>query len=59
MGDCRIHAAAWEGDVGEVERLLAEDPARVDAEGQGWRPIILAARMGHCGVVRALLDRVR
>lgn len=58
MADYRIHLAAWAGELQEVQRLLAEDPTRVNAEGDGWKPIILAARMGHCGVVQVLLEQV-
>jgi ankyrin repeat protein len=56
MGD--IWRAAEAGDVGEVERLVGQDPSLLDANtGRGRTPLIAASRSGHVGVVRWLLDR--
>jgi uncharacterized protein len=57
MGD--ICLAAWNGDVGEVERLVGQDPSRLDArdEAYGRTPLVYASCQGHASMVRWLLDK--
>jgi hypothetical protein len=46
-----IWLAAREGDLGEIERLVGEDPDQLDAgDGYGWTPLMVAAAEGHVGV---------
>jgi uncharacterized protein len=56
MGD--IWEAAKAGDVGEVERLVGQDPGLPDA-GDAWdrTPLMHASIKAHLGVVRWLLDK--
>jgi hypothetical protein len=50
-------AAVAAGDVGEMERLVGEDPGLVNARiGRGYTPLMLASLKGHMEVVRCLLD---
>jgi hypothetical protein len=52
-----IWDAAEAGDVGEVERLVGQDPGLLDARaGAGWTPLMSASVKGRVGVVRWLLD---
>ena len=66
-----IHRAAWDGDVAEVSRLVAEDGERLNApiavpigrfvgwDGwsvKGWTPLMLAACKGHDTVVARLIE---
>jgi ankyrin repeat protein len=52
-----IWGAAAAGDVGEVQRLVGQDPGRLDArDGGGMTPLTLASREGHTGMVRWLVD---
>jgi hypothetical protein len=52
-----IWDAAAEGDVGEVERWLGQDPDLLDATiGDGFTPLMCASLKGHVEVVRCLLD---
>jgi uncharacterized protein len=53
-----IWAAARRGDVGEVERLVGQDPSRLDdPEKGGLTPLMWASFCGHVEVVRSLLDK--
>jgi ankyrin repeat protein len=53
-----IWRAAEAGDVGEVERLVGQDPGLLDAgDGAGTTPLMWASMRGHVGVVRWLLDK--
>jgi uncharacterized protein len=53
-----IWQAAKEGDVGEVEWLLGQDPDLLNAKfGLGWTLLMAASPNGHVGVVELLLDR--
>jgi ankyrin repeat protein len=50
--------AASEGDVGEVERLVGQDPGLLDVgDDESWTPLMHAAAEGHVRVVRWLLDK--
>jgi hypothetical protein len=52
-----IWRAAYQGDVGEVERLVGQDSGLLDAADQyGRTPLMLASQGGHVGVVRWLMD---
>jgi hypothetical protein len=60
MDDIRdaLWAAAEAGDVGEVERLVGQDPGLLNAgDEDGWTPLMHASAGGHVGVVRCLLDK--
>lgn len=62
-----IHRAACDGDMAELDRLIAEDAGRLNARTQvyidtgeedvdsGSIPLMLAARRGHDAVVARLL----
>jgi ankyrin repeat protein len=53
-----IWRAAAMGDLGEVERLVGQDPGLLDAKGGGGcTPLNLASLWGKEGVVRWLLDK--
>jgi ankyrin repeat protein len=53
-----IARAVAEGDLGEVERLVGEDPILLDTrDGRGMTLLMLASWHSHVGVVRWLLDR--
>jgi ankyrin repeat protein len=53
-----LWAAAREGDLGEIERLVGQDRGLLDVieEASGWTPLILASWEGRVKVVRYLLD---
>jgi serine/threonine-protein phosphatase 6 regulatory ankyrin repeat subunit B len=55
MGD--IFGAVEEGNEGEVMRLLDADPALLEREDDGDRPLAMAAWNGHLGVVTLLVER--
>lgn len=53
-----IFRAAKEGDAGAVSQLLDADPALLETEGKyGDRPLAVAAKHGHLGVVKVLAER--
>jgi uncharacterized protein len=55
MGD--IWRAARVGDVDEVEWLVGQDSRLLNARDEfGYTPLVLAAREGHLGVVRWLVE---
>jgi ankyrin repeat protein len=52
-----IWRAAREGDLGEVERLVGQDPGLLDARNvYDKTPLMYASDGGHVGMVRWLLD---
>jgi ankyrin repeat protein len=51
-----IWQAAWEGDVGEVERLVQQDRGLLDAKFAGSTPLMSASAKSHLEVVRWLVD---
>jgi ankyrin repeat protein len=53
-----LHKAAEEGDLAEVERLLAADPYLVKSRAEYKRtPLHRAAMAGHAAVAKAMLGR--
>jgi ankyrin repeat protein len=53
-----IWEAAKAGDVGEVERLLGQDPGVLNVtDDGGCTPLMRACEGGHVEVVRWLLDK--
>jgi ankyrin repeat protein len=53
-----IWDAAEAGVLGEVERLVGQDPGLLDAKNEfGQTPLMHASGGGHVGVVRWLLDK--
>jgi ankyrin repeat protein len=62
---CRLKQAAMdgilkasrEGDMGEVERLLEQDPRLLNSEARGLTPLMCASWKGHVGVVQFLMDK--
>jgi ankyrin repeat protein len=57
MPEISIHEACRRGDVDAVRRLIAADPAVVDADDEhGWRPIFHAGLWRHEEVVRLLIE---
>lgn len=55
--DAALCAAAGAGQTGHIIRALVEDGANPDAVNEdGATPLVLAARGGHLGAVRALLQ---
>jgi ankyrin repeat protein len=56
MGD--LWTAATRGDLGEVLRLVGQDPALLDAQDRAeWTPLTCAAAAGHIDMVRWLVDQ--
>jgi ankyrin repeat protein len=52
-----VWLAALRGDVGEVERLVGEDPGLLEAKDEeGMTPLLRASSAGQLEVVRWLLD---
>jgi uncharacterized protein len=53
-----IWGAVQDGDVGETERLVGEDPGLLYARiSDDWTPLMVASHYGHVEVVRCLLDK--
>jgi hypothetical protein len=53
-----IWHAAFLGELGEVERIVGDDPSRLDVQAaDGWTPLMAASARGHVRVVRWLLDQ--
>src|SRR6266542_6794947 len=53
-----LFEACAAGEIERVERLLAEDPAAVNAfSADGWTPLHLAAFFGHAKIAELLLAR--
>ena len=51
-----IHGAAQEGDLMEVMRLVAADPALINThDEEGYLPLMWAADYGHVAVAEHLL----
>jgi ankyrin repeat protein len=51
-------AAYRDGNVGEMERLLGQDPGLLNATGgANWTPLTHASFEGHEGMVRCFLDK--
>jgi ankyrin repeat protein len=52
----RLHTAADQGDLAEVQRLIAKGhPVDTFASALGWTPLHFAAVGGHLDVMKALL----
>ena len=57
MSEISIHEACRRGDIDAVRRLIAADPAAVDADDEhGWRPIFHAGLWRREEVVRLLIE---
>jgi hypothetical protein len=57
MCQTSIHEACRRGDIDTVRRLIAADPAAVDADDEhGWRPIFHAGLWRQAEVVRLLIE---
>ncbi|WP_067665904.1 ankyrin repeat domain-containing protein [Nocardia miyunensis] len=54
-GRSLLHYAALEGDLAEVERLLATEDVNLP-DSEGWTPLHFAANRGRPQVVERLLD---
>jgi hypothetical protein len=53
-----VWGAAEDGDLAEVQRLIGEDPSRLNGKGPyRWTPLMRAAEGGHMEVVRWLVDQ--
>jgi hypothetical protein len=53
-----VWGATRENNLGEVERLLEQDPGLLDARDcGGWTPLMWASESGHTGLVRWLVDK--
>jgi ankyrin repeat protein len=53
-----IWDAAEAGDLGEVQRLVGDDPGLLNAKDPlTYTPLMHASREGHVGVVRWLVDQ--
>jgi uncharacterized protein len=53
-----MYVAVEEGNVGEVERLVGQDPGLLNAKGyRGKTPLMRASTAGQVGVVRWFLER--
>lgn len=55
-GRTDLHYAAGEGDLAEVERLIAADADVRRADRRGWTPLHFATQVSSAPVARALLD---
>ena len=55
-GRSDLHYAAADGNVGEVQRLIAAGADVRQTDTSGWTPLHFAAQSQHTGVVRLLLS---
>ena len=56
MGAEELHAAAAEGDLERVRRLLDAGADACEGNNEDMTPLMLAAQNGHAEVLRALLQ---
>ena len=54
--DSPLTRAVQQGNLAEVQALLAHRADPNEREGHGWTPLVLAARTGQVGMARVLLE---
>ncbi len=53
-----LFEASCVGEVDRVRSMLESDPGSIDHHApEGFTPLVVAARLGHVGLVRTLIDR--